>query len=70
MTTDAKGGLWVGGEPSGKGVYYYDPAAGWRGRKRPFRQAQTPDILQKGLSLAFHVDSQDTLWLGKFYDGL
>jgi signal transduction histidine kinase/DNA-binding response OmpR family regulator/streptogramin lyase len=69
MAPDAKGGLWVGGVPEGVGVYYYDPAASARSEKA-FHEVQAPDILRRGLSLALHVDSQDTLWVGKYYDGL
>ena len=43
LAPDAQGGLWVGGQPAGSGVYYYDPAAGARseqafrkGRRRHF----------------------------------
>jgi signal transduction histidine kinase/DNA-binding response OmpR family regulator/ligand-binding sensor domain-containing protein len=69
MESDAKGGLWVGGAPQNRGVYYYDPAASARSEKA-FREVQTPDILRQGYNMAFHIDSQNTLWIGKYYAGL
>ncbi len=76
MAPDARGGLWVGGEPSGAGVYYYDPAGGALSPKA-FREVKMPDIIWQGaknmwtgVDFAFHINSQDTLWVGKFYDGL
>ena len=69
MAPDAKGGLWVGGAPQGRGVYYYDPEAIALSQKA-FREAQTPDILRQGFNLTFHVDSQNTLWVGRYNEGL
>ena len=69
MAPDAQGGLWVGGVPANRGVYYYDPGANARSEKA-IRKAQAPEILRNGLFPTFLVDSQNTLWVGKFYDGL
>jgi signal transduction histidine kinase/DNA-binding response OmpR family regulator/ligand-binding sensor domain-containing protein len=69
IAPDVKGGLWVGGIPDGLGVYYYDPTASARSEKA-FREAQTPKILQSGVNFTFHIDSQNTLWVGKFNMGL
>jgi hypothetical protein len=69
IAPDVKGGLWVGGAPDGLGVHYYDPAASARSEKA-FREAQTPKIFQSGMNFAFHIDSQNTLWVGKYNLGL
>jgi signal transduction histidine kinase/streptogramin lyase len=69
IAPDVKGGLWVGGAPEGLGVYYYDPAASARSEKA-FREVQTPKILQSGINFSLHVDSQNTLWVGKYNMGL
>jgi len=68
MEPDAKG-LWLGGTPSGKGVYYYDSAATSR-LEKPFREAPGLESLQTGFSLAFHLDAQNVLWVGKYNQGL
>jgi signal transduction histidine kinase/ligand-binding sensor domain-containing protein len=65
---DAKGGLWVGGANSG-GVYYYQPDALTPSAGR-FHQVLFPDILRQGLNVALHIDSQNTLWVGKGPEGL
>jgi signal transduction histidine kinase/streptogramin lyase/DNA-binding NarL/FixJ family response regulator len=69
MAPDAEGGLWVGGELVDGGVYYYDPGASARSQKA-FRELQAPDILRHGLNLTLHIDSQNTLWVGKYSAGL
>jgi signal transduction histidine kinase/CheY-like chemotaxis protein/ligand-binding sensor domain-containing protein len=69
MAPDAEGGLWVGGIAPGAGVYYYDPAASTRSEKA-FREVRVPEILTQGFNDALQVDSQDTLWVGKWFGGL
>jgi signal transduction histidine kinase/DNA-binding response OmpR family regulator/ligand-binding sensor domain-containing protein/protocatechuate 3,4-dioxygenase beta subunit len=69
LAPDAEGGLWVGGASVGDGVHYYDPAAS-ASQQKAFREVLVPDILRRGLNVTFHVDSQNTLWVGKFRDGL
>ncbi|MGA2658129.1 MAG: response regulator [Verrucomicrobiota bacterium] len=69
MEPDAKGGLWVGGAPAGKGVYYRDPGANARSEK-PFREVTAFDVLRQGYNEAFHVDSENRLWVGKWGMGL
>ena len=69
MAPDTQGGLWVGGEPRGRGVYFDDPTASARSQQT-FREVQAPDILRNGFNLALHIDAQDMLWVGKSYDGL
>jgi signal transduction histidine kinase/ligand-binding sensor domain-containing protein/CheY-like chemotaxis protein len=64
LEPDAKGGLWVGGWPAGSGVYYYDPRAGALSDKA-MRELPTMGNLHEGVNLVFHIDSQDTLWIGK-----
>jgi signal transduction histidine kinase/DNA-binding response OmpR family regulator/ligand-binding sensor domain-containing protein len=68
MRPDKNGGLWVGGAPPGKGVYYYDPSLRTEPEKR-FRELQN-DTLRAGYNLAFHIDSENALWIGKFGVGL
>ena len=69
MEPDAHGGIWLGGVPPDQGVYYYHPSAAARS-ENPFRQVQAPNILRTGYNFAFHVDSQDVLWVGRYMDGL
>jgi PAS domain S-box-containing protein len=68
LEPDSNGGLWVGGlwEP---GLYYYDPGASARSEK-PFREIRRADLLWQEASPALHIDSQNTLWVGKMEQGL
>jgi len=66
MSPDAEGGLWVGGDPAGQGVYYYDPGAAARS-EMTFR---TPTVLRSGIKYALYVDSQNMLWVGRGLTGL
>src|SRR5205814_5071371 len=68
MEPDAKG-LWLGGTPGGKGVFYYDSATR-TGVEKPFREVPGLESLKTGFSLAFHLDAQDVLWVGKYNQGL
>ncbi len=69
LKPDAQGGLWLGGTPEMGGIYYCDPES--VARKRPlFRKLTGPQVLDSGLSFAFHIDSQERMWIGKFNQGL
>jgi PAS domain S-box-containing protein len=68
MEPDAKG-LWLGGTPGGKGVFYYDSVAR-SGLEKPFREAPGLESLRTGFSLAFHLDAHNVLWVGKHNLGL
>ena len=71
MEPDTKGGLWMSGwvgYGSG-GTYYYDPTVGAGGQK-PIRRLTTGGALQNGENDAFHIDAQNTLWVGKWNLGL
>ena len=69
MTPDTQGGLWAGGTFNSHGVHYYDPTA-WARSEKPFRAAGRQEILLNAFNAAFHLDSQNTLWVGKFSGGL
>jgi signal transduction histidine kinase/CheY-like chemotaxis protein/ligand-binding sensor domain-containing protein/protocatechuate 3,4-dioxygenase beta subunit len=69
MQNDAKGGLWVGGIQSLRGLWYYDPEASKRS-EQPFRSVPSPEVLKTGHNLALHIDSKQTAWIGKFDKGL
>ena len=59
----------VGGAPPGRGVFYYDPSASSRGEK-PIREVPGLESLRRGVTIDFHIDSKNTLWIGKFDQGL
>jgi ligand-binding sensor domain-containing protein len=67
LKPDARGGLWLGGVPRMGGIYYYDPGAVAGGQ---FRKLAGPRVLDSGFNFAFHIDSQDQLWIGKWNQGL
>ena len=67
LEPDARGGLWVGGLPAEIGVYYYDPGARARSEK-PFQRVPGP--VGRGANLAFHLDFENTLWIGRWTEGL
>jgi signal transduction histidine kinase/CheY-like chemotaxis protein/ligand-binding sensor domain-containing protein len=68
LKADSQGGLWLGGTPAGRGIWYFHPQPG---NEKPIRQLSGRELWRLGINLAFHLDSTEkTLLLAKYMQGV
>ena len=69
MAADHQGGIWVGGAPAGRGIYYHGPQTG-DGSENLLYAPPGLEAIRNGLHLALLIDPNDTLWIGRWTGGL